>query len=65
MPKHTRRNRRTRPHYTRRQMRANAPVFVPSWLKSASRVVSNGINSLLKEINTKRRRSLGETRRSR
>ena len=54
---------------TRSRFRANAPAFVPSWLKksvnSASRVVSNGINSLLREINTRRRRSLGNTRRSR
>jgi hypothetical protein len=49
--------------------RANAPAFVPSWLRrtirSSTKVVSNGINSLLREINTKRRRSLGETRKSR
>jgi hypothetical protein len=56
---------------TRRRvnMRANAAEFVPSWLqrsiRSSTRVVSNGINSLLREINTKRRRSLGETRKSR
>lgn len=47
-------------------LRANAAEFVPSWLRrtvrSSARVVSNGINSLLREINTKRRRSLGERR---
>lgn len=50
-------------------LRLSAPEFVPSWLrktvKSSAKVVSNGINSLLREINTKRRRSLGETRKSR
>jgi hypothetical protein len=56
---------------TRRGSRLNprAEEFVPSWLRrsiaSTTRVVSNGINSVLREINTKRRRSLGETRKSR
>ena len=60
--------RANRPH---RVVRYNptVPAFVPSWLKNTVRnttkVVSNGINSLLREINTKRRRSLGETRKSR
>ena len=50
-----------------RGLRVNAPEFIPSWLrktvKSSAKIVSNGFNSLLREINTKRRRSLGETRR--
>jgi hypothetical protein len=56
---------------TRRGSRLNpgAEEFIPSWLRqsirSTTRVVSNGINSVLREINTRRRRSLGETRRSR
>jgi hypothetical protein len=56
---------------TRRVIQFNpkANVFVPSWLQktvaNTTRVVSNGINSVLREINTRRRRSLGETRKSR
>ena len=53
------RGRGRRPSTTRR-MRISAPVFVPSWLQNSAKVVSNGINSLLREINTKRRKSLGE-----
>ena len=51
----------------RRGLNTTVEAFVPSWLqqgvRSTTRVLSNGINSLLREINTKRRRSLGETRR--
>lgn len=50
----------------RRGMNASVAEYVPSWLRrtvrSSARVVSNGINSLLREINTRRRRSLGERR---
>ncbi len=63
--RNTRRGRRTSTTRRNSRLRVSAPVFVPSWLRSSAKVVSNGINSLLREINTKRRRSLGETRKSR
>ncbi len=67
MPSH--KNNTTRKARRKIRYRPNAPEFVPSWLnttlRSSTKVVSEGINSLLREINSKRRKSLGETRKTR
>ena len=61
----TRSRRRTRRRTVapQRGLRASAPEYVP--MSQIERRSSEGINSLLREINTRRRRSLGERRRSR
>ena len=58
MPKGRSRSQRTR----RRGLRASAPEYIP--MARRGRRSSGGINSLLREINTRRRRSLGEGRNS-
>jgi hypothetical protein len=76
MPRSQRRSTRAR-RTRRRGLRANAPEYVPmsrrgmrasapEYVPMSRRVRSgNSINSLFREINTRRRRSLGERRRSR